>query len=470
MRPPRFAARLSAFLFLFGLFLRVAAAAEPLAELWRERVKSVVAVEFYVELETERRPNITGGLVLDREGTIALGGNAIPNFLPPSQLKDFRVYRPGQPSTDYGRAEYLGYDAVTGWHYIRVDSAFRANLRPITDFVVAGAAAPVVADEVWGVGMRGKDEDFEPTFLSSRVAVLLTLPQRSAIALGRVAAPQLPVFDRTGAFAGVGLAGYGESYFQYSRTERGSPLLLVSGDEARVFRLAPEVLPYLGRVPANVYGRPAAWLGIMGVQAVPPDVAKFLNLQEQSALVVSEVLEGGAAEAAGMKERDIVVAVDGKPLPRLKPPQVAPSWLEREVALRKPGDVLTLTVLRGTERIELRPRLQDEPRTLREADRQYFDRLGLTVREFVFVDVVSNRIKLAERTGVIVHFVKPNSPSAAAGLRAEDWIREIDGVEVKTFAEAAAKLIKLENDQARTEFVLLVSRSGETSVLRVKLR
>ena len=126
--------------------------------------------------------------------------------------------------------------------------------------------------------------------------------------------------------------------------------------------------------------------------------------------------------------------------------------------------------MRGSERVELRPVLGEEPKLLREADRKYFDRLGFTAREFVYGDAVERRAKIAETTGVIAHFVKPSSPAAIAGLRPEDWIKEIDGVEVKTFADATAKLGEIERDQARAEFVLLVSRGGETAVLRVKMK
>ena len=77
---------------------------------------------------------------------------------------------------------------------------------------------------------------------------------------------------------------------------------------------------------------------------------------------------------------------------------------------------------------------------------------------------------VSETTGAIAHFVKPSSPAAIAGLRQEDWIKEIDGGEVKTFAAATAKLAEIERDLARSEFVMLVSRGGETAVLRVKLK
>ena len=69
----------------------------------------------------------------------------------------------------------------------------------------------------------------------------------------------------------------------------------------------------------------------------------------------------------------------------------------------------------------------------------------------------------------MVHFVKPNSPAATAGLRPDDWVREIDGEEMKTYDQALRKLAAIENDAGRTQFVLLVSRGGETTVLRAKL-
>jgi serine protease Do len=187
-------------------------------------------------------------------------------------------------------------------------------------------------------------------------------------------------------------------------------------------------------------------------------------------VVISEVLEGSPAEKAGLKDRDIIVALDGKPLPRLKPGSVVVSYIDRELAKRVPGDLLAVTVNRGTERSEVKVELGDEPKLIREAGRKYFDRLGLTVREFVYGDAVALRVKSGESTGVVAHFVKPNSPVAIAGLHADDWIKEIDGVEVKTFDVAVNKLAAIESDRDRSEFVILASRGGETAVLRVKLK
>ena len=131
---------------------------------------------------------------------------------------------------------------------------------------------------------------------------------------------------------------------------------------------------------------------------------------------------------------------------------------------------MDFTVLRGEARMELPLVLGDEPRLTTEADRKYFDRVGLTIREFVYADAVALRTKTANLTGVVAHFVKPNGPAAIAGVRTDDWIKEIDGAEVRTFGAAVQKVGEIEADNERTEFVLLVGRGNETAVLRVKLK
>ncbi len=456
---------------LIVLLLPVAAlSAADLPALWAERVKSVVAVEYFTEMETERRPGAAFGIVSDSEGTIILPAAAIDPRATPAQLKEFKVYLPGDPTS--ATAVYLGQDALTGWHFVRAEEGLRAQLVPITRFVVAGGAAePALGDAVWGIGLRNKDEDFMPYLLQSQVALLQGLPQRTAIAQQEVAGPGLPVFDRAGGFLGIAATSFGQTFLQFSRSERGgSPTMLINVEESSAFQVAAEVVPYLARVPKNVFGRPLAWLGSYGFEPMDREVAKFLKLESQSGAVVSEVLEGSPAEKAGMLARDIVLAIDGQPLPRFKPDRVVVSYVEREVERRAPGTVLALTVLRGTERVELKATLGDEPMLMREAARNYYDRLGFTAREFVYGDAVVRRVKAADGMGVVAHFVKPNSPAAIAGLRIDDWIKEIDGVEAKTFAAATEQLAKAEADKVRAEFVLLVSRGGETAVLRVKLK
>ncbi len=452
-----------------SLLLSLVAAGLPAAttpELFNERLKSVVGVEFFIQLETERQPVLVLGTVVDERGTIVLPAPTIQPGVTPGQLRDFKVYRPG--STESANAEYLGQDAFTGWHFIRVEERLRPELVPITKYA-AITADPALGDELWGIGLRNKDEDFLPYFLSSRVATVMKLPQKTAVLGSDVAGPGLPVFNSSGQFVGLALPSFGQNYLVFSRNQNGAPIMLVNVEESSAVLLADEVLPYLGRVPQTVTGRPLPWFGAYGLQPMDPEVAKLLKLENQSGVVLSDIMEGTPADQAGLKERDIVLAIDGQPLPRLKPDRIVVGYFGQQILLHRPGDTVTLAVLRGTERKEFKVKLGDEPKLVREAERHYLERLGFTVREFLYSDGINLRVKPAEQKGVVVHFVKPGSPVAAAGLRPDDWIREIDGTEIKSYQQALDRLHAIEADKTQSEMVLLVSRGTETSVLRIKL-
>lgn len=451
---------------LLSLLLAVTATAAPLPELFQERLKSVVAVEFFIQTEIERQPVTVLGTVIDDAGTVILPGAAIMPSVAPGQLRDFKIYRPG--GTESAAATYLGQDAFTGWHFVRIEEKGRTGLVPVTHWQ-AMKADPALSDELWGIGLRNKDEDFQPYFLSSRVAIMMNLPQKTVVLGSDVAGPGLPVFNAAGELAGLAQPSFGQNFLMFSRNQRGSPVVLVNVEESSVVLLASEVLPHLGRVPKSVTGRPIAWFGAYGLQPMDPEVAKLLKLENQSGVVVSDIMKSSPAEQAGLQERDIILAIDGQPLPRLKPDRIVVSYFGQQILRRLPGDALNLSVLRGTTRVELKLKLGDEPKLVREADRRYFEKLGLTVREFLYNDGIIHRASPGTTEGVMVHFIKPGSAVATAGLRSDDWVREIDGVAIKSYTQATEMLAAIEADQHRAEFVLLVSRGGETQVLRVKL-
>lgn len=454
-------------IFLIGLLWLTSSWAADLPALIQERLAAIVAVEFVIQTEDGRHPVAVAGIVIDDQGTIILQGTAIPSTIAPGQLSNFKVYRPGS-SEEYA-ATYLGPDALMGWQFVRAEERLRKELVPIAKFAGTGPVGTRLGDELWGLGLRGKQEDFVPYVLSSRVAMISRFPNETAVLAQDVAGPGLPVFTPAGQFAGLAQNSFGQNFLLFSRTQNGAPILLVNSEESSVVLLAAEVLPRLGRIPQAVSGRPMAWIGVYGLQPIDPEVAKMLKLEKQSGVVISDIMAGSPAAQAGLQDRDIVLAIDGQPLPRLKPDSVVITFAGQEILRRRPGEVVTLSILRGTERHEIKVTLGDEPKMIREADRRYFEKLGLTVREFLKYDGLLNRSSPDDTGGVVVHFLKPNSPAATAGLQPNDWLREIDGVPVKDYAGAIEKLAAIEADATRREFVLLASRSGETQVLRIKL-
>jgi S1-C subfamily serine protease len=78
----------------------------------------------------------------------------------------------------------------------------------------------------------------------------------------------------------------------------------------------------------------------IGIQTITPSIAAGLGLKQDYGVIVSDVLPGGPAEAAGLMVGDILVSVDGQPADNL--PSVNYFFL-----LRDSSDKVQVTVLRG---------------------------------------------------------------------------------------------------------------------------
>lgn len=457
--------------FAFLLLLAVAygrGLAADLEELWKERVSSVVSVEFSVDTELARQTVHTFGTVIDDKGTIIFPSAVINPKVALSQLANFKAYRAGSNIGAFMPADYLGHDEYTGWSFMRVkDAQAASSLVPITRF--AAAPVPRVAQELWGVGLRKIEDGLAPYFLSGRVSLIQRLPQNTALLTKTVTGTGLPAFDHEGRFVGIGVSGFGQAYLQFSSRDRGGlPVVLIDPDECAALLLAEEVIPNLDRVPQNITGRPMVWLGTAGLQPLDPEVATYLGLGGSSGLVVTEVLEGSPAAAAGVVPRDVIVSLDGQPFPPLKPARILVDYYQREVARRRPGELLKLGLVRDGATRTVTVELKDAPPLPRELPRYYFERLGLTLRDCAYVDRVARHAPNVGKQGVIVSFIKPGGLAAAAGIVEEDWIRQINGVEIGGLDEAMGALEALDEGSGSNSCLLTVERAGQAVQLTLK--
>ena len=72
--------------------------------------------------------------------------------------------------------------------------------------------------------------------------------------------------------------------------------------------------------------------------------------------MVNEVLEGSPAEKAGMKDRDIIIAIDGRPLPVFRPESVLTEYVERDIVRRQQGTSWRWPCFAGPTAWRSRPR------------------------------------------------------------------------------------------------------------------
>ncbi|MEM8550557.1 MAG: PDZ domain-containing protein, partial [Verrucomicrobiota bacterium] len=206
------------------------------------------------------------------------------------------------------------------------------------------------------------------------------------------------------------------------------------------------------------------------MQPISHEVAQFHGLEGQGEVVISDVIYKITAEKSGLMGKDIVVKLDGEPLPKLRPDLIIPRYLETQILRKQPTDTIKLSVIRGNEELELEVPMTEQPKSVKEADRKYYDELGLAIREFLLSDGIIRRELRTDAGGVVADFIKPNSRFSAAELRPGDWVKEIDGTKINSFAQAEQILDGVSSDQGKDELVLLVERNNETKVLRVKLK
>ncbi len=405
------------------------------------------------------------GLCVDSEGLVVLLDNSVPGWLPHEQFKDFRVHLVGEGGEGY-EAIYLGRDYLNGWHYLRVAEELWDRLVPVSQY---SETSPGIGTAVWGIGMMGKDFDFQPYLLNGRLAMTQQLPLKVGFSEALLGIPGGPVFDWEGNFAGwIGAPLTREKILSMGSDQYNVGVRSVR--ESGVFLFAEDFLKNVGNVPESPDSGPWPWVGIAGMQPIDREVAGFLGLRDQGAVVISTVLENAPAEKGGLKSKDIVLGIDGDKLPKFRPEGIVQRYLERQVLLHSPGETIRFNVMRGDENIEVEIEVGNHPKPLNLAERQYLADLGLTVREFVVVDAIRRQVPHENSAGVIAAFVKPNSPVNTAGLREGDWIKAIDGREIEHYEEAIALLSTIETDELRNDFVMLIDRNRETSVLRVKLK
>jgi Do/DeqQ family serine protease len=219
-------------------------------------------------------------------------------------------------------------------------------------------------------------------------------------------------------------------------------------------RVVMEQLKTDGRVSRGKLG--------VTVQNVTADIAASLRLADVGGALVSSVEPGSAAARAGLRQGDVVVALDGE--------DVADSNnLRNRIAGTKPGSTVALDVIRDGKRQTLNARLDalkttGPDRTGRESDSNEDD-FGMTVQPLT--PDVARELDLPARTeGVVVRAVDPDGAAAAAGLQPGDVIGQVNGETVKTPSELQAALAGTSNRPA----LLLVTRQAASVFVTLKPR
>ena len=212
------------------------------------------------------------------------------------------------------------------------------------------------------------------------------------------------------------------------------------------------------------------WLGVR-IQTVNEELAEGLDLDKPRGALVASVTEGGPAEAAGIRQGDVILEFDGRPVPEMRklPRMVAETTVGAavEVVVWRKGEKKTVMVELGELDLEQTAALPIEEEAPAEPKLSVTS-LGLDVG--VVTAELREQFQLDEETeGVLITEVDPEGSAAKKGLAPGDLIIEIDQ-ETVTNPEEVGERVEKAREDGRRVVTLLVSRQGEHRWVAVRLQ
>jgi S1-C subfamily serine protease len=334
------------------------------AELYRKRAAGVVTIFALYGEGAVDDAGVTAsqgsGFVVSEDGTILTNSHVIttagesePSATPVAADTVYVQFRDGErvPAT------VVGWDVFDDVGVLKVDPADHA----VSPVPLGDSSAVVVGEPVAAIGSP--------------------FGQESSLSVGVVSATERSIDSIT---SGFNLVDAIQTDAPINRGNSGGPMFDAGGN---VIGINAQIRSESGTaegvgfaIPINAARRSMeqliqtgnvryAWLGVT-TQTVTRRLAEHFGLEEIRGAAVQSVASGSPADRAGLvgggeqtefdgltfcPGGDLIVAVDGKPV------RSAEDVVRAVNQVRLPGDDIRLTVLRGSERLELTATLGDRP-------------------------------------------------------------------------------------------------------------
>jgi len=206
--------------------------------------------------------------------------------------------------------------------------------------------------------------------------------------------------------------------------------------------------------------------GEMGMllQGVTPTLADGLQLAQDWGAMISDVMPGSPAEAAGLKVKDIVLQIDRAPVDDLPA-------LGFELFRRSPGDIVSLRVLRGADTVDVKVTVAGSQGAERlgnfiEQGKSLVQRLGILG---VDIDAANAQVGQGLRVPsgvVVVGHTKEEEDLPDTGLMTGDTIHFVNDAPVTSLANLRTAL---DGMKPRSPVVLQIERNGRFRFLGFEL-
>jgi Do/DeqQ family serine protease len=176
------------------------------------------------------------------------------------------------------------------------------------------------------------------------------------------------------------------------------------------------------------------WMGARG-QTVTGEIARSLGMSAPRGVLVADVWPGGAAARAGLRSGDVIVAVAGQPVND-------EGAVTYQFGARRIGESVPVTVLRDGREQTLTVRAEEAPNTPAADERTVTGRnpfAGATVVNLSPAAADALGVDPFAGQGVLVTRVAAGF-AQQAGFQPGDFVREVNGRQIRTVRELTAAL------------------------------
>jgi len=270
------------------------------------------------------------------------------------------------------------------------------------------------------------------------------------------------------------------SYQDYLQTDAainpgnsGGPLLNLDGE---VIGINAAILSESGgfegvgfAIPSNIAAHIAqelvkngkvirGWLGV-SLQNITPELAKSFGLSSNKGALVANVIKGSPADHAGMKQGDVVIAYQGKPVD-------GPSSLRNSVSLAPVGSRVKLTVVRNGAKQDVTVEvgsLEEQEKVAASSLKQEF---GIEVRPLTPQE--ANNYGLNSESGLVITEVNLKGPFGKAGFEKGDIILQIENNPVSS-PDTLFAILSVLKQKHKVTVLAVDHKSGQSGTVQITL-
>jgi len=409
--------------------------------------------------DPETRPVGGSGFLVSADGYILTNNHVVENAVA------VRVY---YANGRYASAEVVGGDPFTDVAVIKVPGETVPGTLSFGDSDAVRVGEWVLAIGNPGSGGSGSELDYSVTagIVSAKGRTLSLLQQELRGQMGHESnLPQYAIEDfiQTDAVINPG--------------NSGGPLVDMQGRVVGINAAISSPTGYYSgygfAIPVNLarrvmqdlveYGqvrRPVIGVSVVDVSA---DFAELYGLETVEGAVVQNVEPGGPADRAGIRQEDIIIAIEDEPI-------AYTSQLQGKVAMFRPGDQIDVTVWRDGREQVFAVRLEQAPINEITAEApapepSVVERIGIGVSPLD--DAAASNFGYDTAGGVIISRVQRGSPAQRQGLIEGQKLLEINSTRISDPADVARALGAVEPGSV-VRFLIGVP-DGSTSVFAVRM-